>query len=63
MGATVKPLRAWAVRRDSGELLCFSDDSGDVELFASHEEAVKLTRSVGGDVVRVEVSIINEGLS
>jgi len=59
----VKPIRAWALWYDNGELLTFTPQSTDVELFTSRDQAAKVARSIGGvQPVEVTVTVINEGM-
>ena len=48
---------------DNGELLTFTPQSTDVELFTSRDQAAKVARSIGGvQPVEVAVTVINEGM-
>ena len=63
MGAAVKSLRAWAIRHEDGRLVTFTTDAADVELFPSPAEAERVRKAIGaGDVVQVEITVVNEGM-
>ena len=58
----MKPLRAWAVQTDAGQLITFTPDGQDVELFASQSQAQSVARALGCSVVRVEIRVVDEGM-
>ena len=63
VGAAVKSLRAWAIRHEDGRLVTFTTDAADVELFPSPAEAERVRKAIGaGDVVQVEITVVNEGM-